>query len=292
MGWFSDNAITLVNGLATGMLLYMMAAGMTLIFGLMDVLNLAHGAFFLFGAYIAYQIGRDGHNWAIALLGALAVGVALGVLLSLATRPLRSRGHLDQALLTFGAAFVLAGIASLFFGYGYKSVTPPSILNGTASIAGQPYPVYRLAVIGAGALVAVILYLVIERTSVGAIVRAAVSDREMLAAMGISVDLVMTLVFVVGGAVAAVGGMIGSPILGVNPGLDDQVLLLALVVVTVGGLGSLGGALIGAIVIGEVQAIGTALFPSAAGLLLFGAMAAILVVRPQGMFGFVRVART
>lgn len=292
MGWFSDNGVTLVNGLATGMLLYMMAAGLTLIFGMMDVLNLAHGAFFLFGAYVAYEIGRNGDNWAIAALAALGVGAVLGVLLSVATRPLRSRGHLDQALLTFGAAFVLAGIASLLFGYGYKSVNSPPVLNGTVSITGQDYPVYRLVVIGVGLFVALVLFLVIERTAIGATVRAAVTDREMLSAMGVNVDVVMLLVFVVGGAVASIGGMIGAPILGVNPGLDDQVLLLALVVVTVGGLGSLKGALIGAIVIGEVQAIGTALFPSAAGLLLFGAMVAILVVRPQGLFGFVRSART
>jgi branched-chain amino acid transport system permease protein len=292
VGWFSDNAVTLVNGLATGMLLYMMAAGLTLIFGMMDVLNLAHGAFFLFGAYTAYQIGRNGDNWAIALLAALGVGALLGALLSVATRPLRSRGHLDQALLTFGAAFVLAGLASLFFGYGYKSVTSPPALDGIVSIGGQGYPVYRLIVIGVGLLVALVLYLVIERTSIGAVVRAAVADREMLSAMGINVDVVMTSVFVVGGAIASMGGMIGAPILGVNPGLDDQVLLLALVVVTVGGLGSLSGALVGAIVIGEVQAVGTALFPSAAGLLLFGAMVAILIVRPQGLFGFVRSART
>jgi branched-chain amino acid transport system permease protein len=292
VGWFSDNGVTLVNGLATGMLLYMMAAGLTLIFGMMDVLNLAHGAFFLFGAYVAYEIGRNGDNWAIAALAALGVGAVLGVLLSVATRPLRSRGHLDQALLTFGAAFVLAGIASLLFGYGYKSVNSPPVLNGTVSITGQDYPVYRLVVIGVGLFVALVLFLVIERTAIGATVRAAVTDREMLSAMGVNVDVVMLLVFVVGGAVASIGGMIGAPILGVNPGLDDQVLLLALVVVTVGGLGSLKGALIGAIVIGEVQAIGTALFPSAAGLLLFGAMVAILVVRPQGLFGFVRSART
>lgn len=292
MGWFSDNAVTLVNGLATGMLLFMMAAGLTLIFGMMDVLNLAHGAIFLFGAYIGYEIGRDGNNWAFAALATVAVGSVLGALLSVATRPLRSRGHLDQALLTFGAAYVLVGLATLFFGFGYKSVTPPTIINGTASIMGQAYPLYRLVVIGIGLFVALSLYVFTERSSLGATVRAAVSDREMLSAMGVNVGLVTTLIFVVGGAVAAFGGMIGAPILGVNPGLNDQVLLLALVVVTVGGLGSLRGALIGAVIIGEVQSIGTALIPSAAGLLLFGAMVAILIARPQGLFGFVRTART
>ena len=292
MGWFSDHAVTLVNGFAEGMLLYMMAAGLTLIFGLMDVLNLAHGVFFLFGAYVAFQVGRDGQHWGLALLAAIGVGILLGLALAVAIRPLRGRGHLDQALLTLGASFVLAGVVTLIWGYGYQSISPPSFLNGSVSIVGHSYPVYRLAVIAVGLVVAVALYLVIERTPPGAIVRAAVTDREMLGAMGYNVGLIMALVFVVGAVIAAVGGMVGGPILGVNPGLDNDVLLLALIVVTVGGLGSLGGALVGAIVIGEVQALGTALFPSVAGLLLFGAMVAILVVRPQGLFGIVHEVRT
>lgn len=292
MGWFSEHAITLVNGFAEGMLLYMMAAGLTLIFGLMDVLNLAHGIFFLFGAYVAFQIGRDGQHWPLALVATIGVGIALGVALAVAIRPLRGRGHLDQALLTLGASFVLTGVVTLIWGYGYQSVSPPSFLKGSVPIAGHSYPVYRLAVIGVGVVVAAALYLVIERTPAGAIVRAAVTDREMLGAMGYNVGLIMALVFVVGAVVAAIGGMVGGPILGVNPGLDNDVLLLALIVVTIGGLGSLGGALVGAIVIGEVQALGTALFPAVAGLLLFGAMVAILIVRPQGLFGIVHEVRT
>jgi branched-chain amino acid transport system permease protein len=292
MGWFSEHAITLVNGFAEGMLLYMMAAGLTLIFGLMDVLNLAHGIFFLFGAYVAFQIGRDGQHWPLALVATIGVGIALGVALAVAIRPLRGRGHLDQALLTLGASFVLAGVVTLIWGYGYQSVSPPSLLKGSVPIAGHSYPVYRLAVIGVGVVIAAALYLVIERTPAGAIVRAAVTDREMLGAMGYNVGLIMTVVFVVGAVVAAIGGMVGGPILGVNPGLDNDVLLLALIVVTIGGLGSLGGALVGAIVIGEVQALGTALFPAVAGLLLFGAMVAILIVRPQGLFGIVHEVRT
>lgn len=292
MGWLDANAVTLVNGVAEGMLLYMMAAGLTLIFGLMDVLNLAHGAFFLFGSYVAFQFGRHGDNWLVAFGAAVLTGAVLGAILAVATRPLAGRGHLDQALLTFGAAFVLTGLASVIWGYGYQSVSVPSVLDGSVSVFGHQYPTYRLAVIVAGLAVAVALFLVIERTSAGAIVRAAVADRDILAAMGINVHLVMGLVFVVGAVVASVGGMIGSPILGVNPGVGDQVLLLALVVVTIGGLGSLKGALVGALLIGEVQAIGTALFPSFSAFLLFGAMAAILVVRPQGLFGLVRGTRT
>lgn len=292
MGWLSNNGVTLVDGVAQGMLLYMMAAGLTLIFGLMDVLNLAHGVFFLFGAYIAYQIGANGHNWLLALGGAALVGAALGALLSVANRPLRGRGHLDQALLTFGAAFILAGVASLIWGYGYQSVAPPPVLGGSVPVGAHEYPVYRLAVIGVGAAIAVALYVIIERTPAGAIVRAAVADRDMLSALGVNVEMVTALVFVLGAVLAAVGGMIGSPILGVNPGLDNQVLLLGLVVVTVGGLGSLRGALIGSLIIGEVEVLGTTLFPSVGGFLLFGAMVVILVVRPQGMFGFVRAVRT
>lgn len=285
VGWFDANLISLLNGLARGVLLFTMAVGLSLIFGLADVLNLAHGGVFLLGSYLALSLTPAPGGWALAVAAALAVGALAGGLLSAGVRPLAGRGHLDQALLTLGAAFVLRDIASLVWGNDVRSVPPPGFLRGSTAVFGQAYPTYRLAVIGVGLLIALGTYLLFERTRMGAIVRAAVSDRPMVAALGIDVGKVFAAVFVIGAGLAAFGGVLGSPILGVRPGLDSETLILALIVVVVGGLGSVRGALVGALLIGQVQALGVALLPELAAFLLFGAMAAVLLVRPAGLFG-------
>ncbi len=285
VGWLDANLISILNGVARGLLLFTMAVGLSLIFGLADVLNLAHGAVFLLGAYMAFQFAGDGTGFVVAVLAAVVLGVLLGGGLTAALRPISGRGHLDQALLTLGIAFVLSDIASIVWGNDFRSVPPPAFLRGSTSVLGHAYPTYRLAVIVVGLAIAGAVYALFERTRLGAVVRAAVEDRAMVSALGINVGRVLVAVFAIGSALAAFGGVIGGPVLAVNPGLDWEVLILALIVVVIGGLGSIKGAFAGALLIGQVQSLGVALVPQLAAFLLFGAMAVVLLVRPEGLFG-------
>lgn len=285
LGWLDANVVTLFNGFAIGMLLFTMASGLSLVFGLMNVLNLAHGSLFLLGAYIVYSLATSGAGFALALVVALMAGLVGGGLLALMVRPLATRGHLDQALLTLGVAFVAADLTATAWDEDVHTVDPPWPLDGSFSLFGHAYPTYRVGVIIMGLILATVLYLVVERTKLGALVRAAVEDRGMVAALGIDVRKVLIGVFALGGALAAVGGVIGAPILGARPGLDIEVLILALIVIVIGGLGSIRGALIGALVIGQTQAIGVVLLPEYASFLLFVVMGLVLAVRPSGLFG-------
>lgn len=285
LGWFDQNLVSVLNGVAIGLLLFTMAVGLSLIFGLMDVLNLAHGAIYLLGSYLAFQFARDGEAFALAVLVAIGVGLVVGGGLMAAVKPIASRGHLDQALLTLGIAFVLSDAAAAIWGSDFRSVSAPTFLQGSISMLERSYPVYRLAVIVVGILIAAAVYLVFERTKLGAIIRALVEDRVMVSALGIDVTRVMATVLTAGAVLAAFGGVIGAPILNVSPGLDWEVLILALIVVVIGGLGSVRGALVGALLIGQVQSLGIALFPQLASFALFGAMALVLLFRPEGLLG-------
>lgn len=284
-GFFEANAISILNGLARGLLLFTLAVGLNLIFGLMDVLNLAHGALFLIGAYIGFSVAPSGESFLLAVIVATAIGLAAGVVLAAAVRPIRGRGHLDQALLTLGFAFMLSDLTSIIWGEDFRSLPPPRFLSGSTGLLGTVYPTYRLAVIGVGLVLAVGVYLLFERTMLGAQVRAAVADRTMVSALGINTNRVLFGVMAGGVGLATFGGIIGAPVLGVRPGLDWDVLILALIVVVVGGLGSIAGAFVAAILIGEVQSLGVALAPDIAAFLLFGTMALVLLVRPEGLFG-------
>lgn len=283
--WLDANFVSLLNGVAVGMLLFTMAVGLSLIFGLMDVLNLAHGAVFMLGSYVAFELVDDGRGFLPAVLVAVVLGAALGVVMAFAVRPLVSRGPLDQALLTLGLAFVLSNLALAVWGTDFHSVRPPPWLDGSVELVGHTYPVYRLAIIVLGLVLAAAVYLVVERTRLGAVIRAAVVDRAMVSALGINVSLLLVGVFAAGVMLAAFGGVVGAPVLNVRPGLDSEVLILALLVVVIGGLGSLRGAFVGALLIGQVQALGVALLPEQSSFLLFGAMALILLARPSGLFG-------
>lgn len=288
MGWLAENSGVLLNGVAMGLLLFMMAVGLTIIFGLLDVLNLAHGAFFLTGSYIGYRIaGEATTSWGsflLAIVAAIVVGGVMGAGLMLMTRPLVSRGHLDQALLTIGLALVISELLLMVFGRDDHAVAAPAALAGSTEVLGTRYPVYRLAVIVAGAVVAAVVWYVLERTPAGAVVRASVADREMVEAVGIDVRRVILVTFVIASALALAGGVLSGPINGASVGLDDEILLLALVVIVVGGLGSVVGTLVGSLIIGLVQNLGVVLIPELASFLLFGAMVLVLTFRPQGLF--------
>jgi branched-chain amino acid transport system permease protein len=283
--WLDANFVSLLNGVAVGMLLFTMAVGLSLIFGLMDVLNLAHGAVFMLGSYVAFHLVDEGRRFVPALLAAVVLGAGLGVGMAFAVRPLVRRGPLDQALLTLGLAFVLSNLALAVWGTDFHSVRPPPSLGGSVDLLGHTYPVYRLAIIVLGLVLAAAVHLVVERTRLGAVIRAAVVDRAMVSALGINVSLLLVGVFAAGVVLAAFGGVVGAPVLNVRPGLDSEVLILALLVVVIGGLGSLRGAFVGALLIGQVQALGVALLPQQSSFLLFGAMALILLARPSGLFG-------
>jgi branched-subunit amino acid ABC-type transport system permease component len=277
--------VSVLNGLAIGFLLFILAVGLSIVFGMMDVLNLAHGALFLGGAYLGAAFSGSWGGF-LAALGLAAVGgLAAGALLSLMTAPLRRRSHLDQALLTLGVAFVVAELLIIAFGDDPLSVAAPPALAGSVTVFGAVYPAYRLVLIGVGAVLAVVVYLVVERTRVGALVRATVADRDMVATLGIDNRLVTTAVFAVGSLLATTAGVLGGPIYGARPGLDATVLILALVVVVIGGLGSVRGALVGALIIGQVDTLGRVLLPELASFVLFAALALVLVLRPQGLFG-------
>ncbi|HEY8480152.1 MAG TPA: branched-chain amino acid ABC transporter permease [Spirillospora sp.] len=280
----STYLVTALNGLAMGSLLFAIALGLSLVFGMMDVLNLAHGAVYLVGAYAAVALTGRGSGlvpFVLAVLAAAVTGAVLGGALARMTQA--TAHHLDQALLTLGAALITAELLSLGFGDEVHSLAPPAPVAGGIRILGETYPVYRLLVIVFGAVLAVAVYVLVERSPLGAVIRATVADRAMVAALGVNTGRVLVGVFAAGAALAAVGGVLAGPILGAQPGLDEKVLLLALVVVVVGGLGSVRGALLGAVLIGQVQALGTALVPELASFLLFAAMALVLLVRPAGL---------
>jgi branched-subunit amino acid ABC-type transport system permease component len=286
--WLDANLVGVINGFAIGFLLFIVAVGLSLVFGMMDVLNLAHGAIFLIGAYVgAALIGGDA-TWG-SFLGALGLaavlGMACGGLLSAMTEPLRKRSHLDQALLTLGVTLVVAELLVMVYGDDPLAVGAPPGLDESVPVLGAAYPTYRLVLIGIGAVLAVVVYVTVERTSIGALIRATVADRDMVAALGVDNRLVRVGVFAFGSMLAAVAGVLGGPIYGARPGLDSTVLILALVVVVIGGLGSVRGALLGALVIGQIDSLGRSLFPDGASFILFGALALVLVLRPQGLFG-------
>jgi branched-chain amino acid transport system permease protein len=286
--WLDTHLVSLLNGLAIGFLLFILAVGLSLVFGMMDVLNLAHGVLFLGGAYLSWWIAGPDPSWggfAAALVVAGALGAIGGAGLSIGTERLARRSHLDQALLTLGVAMIAAEAMSMLFGDDALAVNPPPGLDGSVLLFGHLYPVYRLALIGIGLALAVAVHLTVERTSLGARVRAIVADRDMVSAVGIDERVIKAVVFGLGSVLAAIAGVLGAPIYGARPGLDTTVLILALVVVVLGGLGSVRGALVGALVIGQIETLGRSLLSDLASFVLFGALAVVLVVRPHGLFG-------
>ena len=293
LSWLDANLITVIDGIAFGVLLFTIAIGLSLVFGVMDVLNLAHGALYLGGAYVAVSLAGGGATiggFVLAAVLAALLGAVAGAGLSLVTRPIAARGHLDQALLTLGIAFVAVDLYSEFYGNDVRSVPAPSPFAGSTTILGSTYPTYRLLVIAVGLVLAVGVWYVVERTRVGALVQASVADAQMVRALGVNTTALVTGVFAAGAALAAFGGVLGAPIISASPGVDTRVLILGLVVVVIGGLGSVSGALVGALLIGQVETLGVSLLPSYASFLTFGTMALVLLLRPSGILASGRTA--
>ncbi|GAA2632011.1 hypothetical protein GCM10010399_75410 [Dactylosporangium fulvum] len=270
--------------MAYGLLLFVVAAGLTLAFGVGDVLNLAHGTLFAFGAYAAAKIS-DG-TWlslALAVLVGTAAASAGGAVLSVMLVPIAGRGHLAQALLTFGIALVVGDRLIALFGKDDLPVVIPASLDRPVDLAGHNYPGYRLAFLGVATLIAIALSVVVTKTRAGSLVRATVDDRDMVATLGVNPMTVRTGVLAVAGGLAGLAGALGAPIIGPGPRTADTVLMLSLVVVVLGGLGSIGGALVAAVAVGEIQTVGVTAAPALAPFALFGAMAIALAARARGL---------
>ena len=292
-----------LNGVQLGMLLFLLAAGLTLIFGIMDLVNLAHGSLYMLGAYFAATIAgwTDSFLLAVplALLATLVVGMAVEVI---AMRRLYGRDHLDHVLGTFGLILFFNELTRLIWGPAGMTLSLPIWLNDAVELLpGLYYPLYRMVIIVATILVAIFLYAVVMRTRIGMLIRAGASNREMMGALGINIKLLYTFVFGLGAALAGFAGLMQAPILTVQIGMGENILIVAFVVIVIGGIGSIRGAFIAALFVGMVDTIGRAFFPdllrlilsreaaaSAApalsSMLIYILMAAVLVLRPEGLF--------
>ncbi len=277
--------IQTLNGISFGMLLFLLAAGLSLIFGLMKVLNLAHGSFYLLGGYLALTILRLTDSFLLALAGG-ALGVVVVAVLVERTVLRRIYGEeLRQALLTFGFVFIIADQTLWIWGGNPQTLPKPAAFTRSVQLGDIVFPSYRLLVIAVGIVMGVGLWWLQEKTRLGAMIRAGVDDEEMARGIGVNTPLLFTAVFALGAFMAAFGGVMGSALLGVYPGADFEVLLLAFVVVIIGGLGSLKGAFVGGLLVGLIDNFGKALVPQLAYFTVFAPMAAILAIRPTGLFG-------
>jgi len=275
-----------INGVSLAALLFLLASGFTLSFGLMRVVNMAHGAYYLLGGYVGLSVARATGSFGLALVaGGLAV-VALGFVVDRFLLRRTGENHLAQVLLTVGVAFVIGDVALKIWGGDFLKVPLPVALRGATELpGGLVYPTYRLVLILLGAAVGLVLWILYRKTQIGAVVRAGVDDREQVAATGINVDRLFVMVSALASFLAGLAGVAGGAFLTLYPGAEWEILVYALVVVIIGGLGSLGGAMIGALVVGLLDAYGRWLLPEFSYFVLFAPMAVLLLVRPRGIAG-------
>jgi branched-chain amino acid transport system permease protein len=277
--------IQLLNGVQYGLLLFLLASGLTLIFGIMGVMNLAHGSFYMIGAYLAY--------WLVKITGglwlAIPLGLAIALIIGLALEQtffsrLYKRDHLYQVLLTFGLILIFEELRSILFGDDVHGVAVPALLDFSIPLTDTlSYPVYRLFLTGVCLMLAGAMVLVIRKTRLGMMIRAGSSNREMAASLGVNIPLLFALVFAFGTALAAFAGMVAAPISSVFPGMGNQILIICFVVVVIGGIGSIYGAMIASLAIGLADTLGKVLAPELSGIAIYLLMAVILLWRPQGL---------
>jgi branched-chain amino acid transport system permease protein len=292
-----------LNGIQLGMLLFLLAAGLTLVFGIMDLVNLAHGSLYMLGAYFAATFATVTGSFTLAIILALAASLIAGMVLEvIAIRPLYGRNHLDQVLGTFGLILFFNELVRLVWGPEGRTLSlPTEMLSAVQVLPGVYYPIYRLVIIVASLTVAGLLYVLVMRTRLGMLVRAGASNREMVGALGINIKLLYTLVFGLGAALAGFAGVMQAPILTVQIGMGENILILAFVVIIIGGIGSIRGAFVAAIIVGLIDTLGRSflpdllhlvlsnsaaqtLGPSLSSMSIYMLMAAILVFRPEGLF--------
>jgi branched-chain amino acid transport system permease protein len=279
--------IQVLNGVQYGLLLFLVASGLTLIFGIMGIINLAHGSFYMVGAYLAFSLTRQIGDFWLALVAGVAVAALLGVALEwLVMRFLYQRDHLYQVLLTYGLILIFEELRSLAWGDDVHGVQVPPALDFSIPLTETlSYQVYRLAMSAICLAIAFGMYWLIQRTRLGMMIRAGSVNRDMAQSLGINIGLLYRLVFALGFALAALAGMLAAPISSVYPGMGNQVLIISFVVVVIGGIGSVKGALIAALAIGLADTFGKVLLPQIAGMVTYLLMAAVLLWRPQGIFG-------
>ena len=296
--------IQVLNGVQLGLLMFLLAAGLTLTFGIMDLVNLAHGSLYMMGAYFAWTFIAWTDSFVAGALLALPTTFAFGVVLEVAVvRRLYNRDHLDQVLATFGLILFFNELVRVIWGPAGKSIAVPPFLSRTVQILpGVPYPAYRFALIVVGLVVAVILAWLVARTRLGMLIRAGASNRRMIAALGVNIELLFSLVFGLGAVFAGLAGLMAAPIASVKIGMGDDILIVAFVIIVIGGIGSIKGAFVAAMLVGQIDIIGRAFLPnflkafmapasaSAAApaisqVLIYVVMAAVLVWRPTGLFG-------
>ena len=278
--------IQLLNGVQYGLLLFLVASGLTLIFGIMGIINLAHGSFYMVGAYMAFTLSSLTGNLFVAIVVGVVLSVLLGIVLEWALiSHLYKRDHLEQVLLTYGLILVFEELRSLIVGNDVHGVPVPEIFNWSIPLtATLSYPGYRLFMSGVCIVLALLLWFLIAKTRVGMMIRAGASNREMVSSLGLNINLVYRLVFALGVALAAFAGMLAAPVSSVYPGMGTGVLIICFVVVVIGGIGSVWGALVAALLIGLADTFGKVLLPEAAGVIVYVLMAAILLWRPEGLF--------
>ena len=278
--------IQLLNSIQYGLLLFLVASGLTLIFGIMGIINLAHGSFYMIGAYMAFSLASLTGSLFVAIVLGTVLSVVLGVVLEWALfSHLYKRDHLQQVLLTYGLILVFEELRSIIVGNDVHGVNVPDILNWSLPLTDTlSYPVYRLFMSAVCVVLAALLYVLIRRTRLGMMIRAGASNREMVQSLGLNINLVYRLVFALGVALAAFAGMIAAPVSSVYPGMGTQVLIICFVVVVIGGIGSIWGALVAALLIGLADTFGKVLIPEAAGVTVYVLMAVVLLWRPEGLF--------
>ena len=296
--------LQMLNGVQLGLLMFLLAAGLTLTFGIMDLVNLAHGSLYMMGAYIAWMLIGWTDSFVLGALLALPATFLLGIVVeAIVMRRLYARDHLDQVLATFGLILFFNELVRVIWGPAGKSIAVPTFLNRTVEILpGVPYPAYRFAIIVVGALVAILLAWLVARTRIGMLIRAGASNRRMIGALGVNIELLFTLVFGLGAVFAGLAGLMAAPITSVKIGMGDDILILAFVIIVIGGIGSIKGAFVAAMVVGQIDIVGRAFMPdllktflsaSAASsaapaisqVLIYIVMAGVLVWRPTGLFG-------
>jgi branched-chain amino acid transport system permease protein len=286
----ADGSILLIqvlNGVQYGLLLFLVASGLTLIFGIMGVINLAHGSFYMMGAYIAFSLTELLGNFWLAIVIGIPLSVAIGLGLELLLfRRLYRRDHLYQVLLTYGLILIMEEMRSLLVGDDVHGIAIPALFDASIRLTDTlSYPVYRLLMSAICLVMAGLMALVIQRTRFGMTIRAGADNREMVELLGIDIGLVYRIVFAAGVALAAFAGMIAAPVASVYPGMGNQILIVSFVVVVIGGIGSVKGAFLGSLLIGLADTFGQVLAPEIAGMTVYMLMAAVLLWRPAGLFG-------
>jgi branched-chain amino acid transport system permease protein len=283
---FVNFLIQLLNSVQYGLLLFMLAAGLTLIFGIMGVVNLAHGSFYMLGAYLAWSLAAQLGSFTLAIIVGTALSVAFGLLIErLLFRHFYHRDHLDQVLLTFGLIYVFEELRSIIWGDDVHGLPVPEFLAASIPLTENlSYPVYRLFMSGVCLVLALGLYLLISKTRLGMKIRAGAFNREMTESLGVNIKLIHSVVFALGIGLASIAGMIAAPVSSVYPNMGSQVLIMCFVVVVIGGIGSVRGALIAALLVGLVDTFGKVLLPQASGMLVYVLMALVLLYKPEGLF--------